>query len=60
LLGRLMGMFLFASLGLYPLSVALVGILVFHFGPVMLFPVAGAMMLVAASFGWLQRDVRDL
>ena len=31
LIGHLMGIFLFASLGLYPFSVALVGILSSHF-----------------------------
>jgi len=60
LLGRLMGIFLFASLGLYPLSVALVGALTSRFGPVLLFPISGAMMLGAAAFGWLQREVRKL
>lgn len=60
LLGRLMGVFLFASLGLYPLSVALVGALTSRFGPVILFPISGAMMLGASAFGWLQREVRKL
>jgi predicted MFS family arabinose efflux permease len=60
LLGRLLGMFLFASLGLYPLSVALVGVLSSHIGPVIIFPISGAMMLLASAFGWLQRDVRQL
>ena len=60
LLGRLLGIFLFASLGLYPLSVALVGVVSSHVGPVILFPISGAMMLVAAAFGWLQRDIRKL
>ncbi|HEV2580044.1 MAG TPA: MFS transporter [Ktedonobacteraceae bacterium] len=60
LLGRLLGMFLFASLGLYPLSVALVGVLSSRIGPVIIFPISGAMMLLASAFGWLQRDVRQL
>lgn len=60
LLGRLLGIFLFASLGLYPLSVALVGVVSSHVGPVILFPISGAMMLGAAAFGWLQRDIREL
>jgi MFS family permease len=60
LLGRLLGIFLFASLGLYPLSVALVGVVSSHVGPVILFPISGAMMLGAAVFGWLQRDIRKL
>ncbi len=60
LMGRLMAVLIFASLGLYPFSVALAGLLTTHFGPVLLFPLSGAMMLVAAIFGWLQRDVRSL
>lgn len=60
LLGRLLGIFLFASPGLYPLSVALVGVVSSHVGPVILFPISGAMMLGAAAFGWLQRDIRKL
>ena len=60
LLGRLLGIFLFASLGLYPLSVALVGVVSSHVGAVSLFPISGAMMLGAAAFGWLQRDIRRL
>src|SRR6266550_259502 len=53
LLGRLMGVFLFASLGLYPFSVALAGIVSSHFGPAILFPISAAMMLGASAFGWL-------
>lgn len=60
LLGRLMGTLMFASLGLYPFSVALAGLLTTRFGPVLLFPLSGAMMLIAAIFGWLQREVREL
>ena len=45
LLGRLMGVFLFASMGLYPFSVALAGIVSSHFGPAILFPISAAMML---------------
>lgn len=60
LLGRLMGTLIFASLGLYPFSVALAGLLTTRFGPVSLFPLSGAMMLLAAIFGWLQREVREL
>jgi MFS family permease len=60
LLGRLMGVFLFASLGLYPFSVALAGILSSHFGPSIIFPISAAMMLGASAFGWLQREIREL
>ena len=60
LLGRVMSVLIFASLGLYPFSVALAGWLTTHFGPTLLFPLSGAMMLVAAVFGWSQRAVREL
>src|SRR5579863_9981619 len=60
LLGRLMGMFLFASLGLYPFSVALAGVVSSHLGPTILFPISAAMMLGASAFGWLQREIRRL
>jgi MFS family permease len=60
LLGRIMAVLLFASLGLYPFSVAFAGMLTARLGPVLLFPLSGAMMLVAALFGCLQREVREL
>lgn len=60
LIGRLMGIFLFASLGLYPFSVALVGILSSHFGPAIIFPISAIMMIVASTFGWFQKEVRAL
>lgn len=60
LLGRLMGVLMVATLGLYPFSVALAGVISTHLGPAILFPISGAMMLAAALFGWLQREVRQL
>lgn len=60
LLGRLMAVLMVATLGLYPFSVALAGIVSTHLGPRILFPVSGAMMLGAALFGWMQREVREL
>ena len=60
LLGRLMGVFLFASLGLYPFSVALVGILSSHFGPAIIFPISAIMMVGASAFGWFQKEIREL
>ncbi|HXX78538.1 MAG TPA: MFS transporter, partial [Ktedonobacteraceae bacterium] len=60
LLGRLMGIFLFASLGLYPFSVALVGILSSRFGPAIVFPISAIMMIAASIFGWFQKEVRAL
>lgn len=60
LLGRLMAVLMVATLGLYPFSVAIAGVLTARLGPAMLFPISGAMMLAAALFGWLQREVRKL
>lgn len=59
LLGRLMAVLMIATLGLYPFSVALVGVVATHIGPQILFPISGAMMLCAALFGLSQRDVRE-
>jgi len=50
----------FASLGLYPFSVALAGIISSHFGPSIIFPISAAMMLGASAFGWFQREIREL
>jgi len=60
LLGRLMAVLMVATLGLYPISVALAGIVSTHAGSRILFPISGAMMLGAALFGWIQREVREL
>ena len=60
LLGRVMAVLMVASLGLYPFSVALAGFISTHFGPTILFPLSGAMMLIAALFGLSQRAIRAL
>src|SRR6266567_1095814 len=60
LLGRLMAVLMVATLGLYPISVALAGIVSTHAGPRILFPISGAMMLGAALFGLIQHEVREL
>ena len=60
LLGRVMGMFMFASFGSYPLSVAIVGIIVAHLGPAIIFPVGGATLFLAVAFGLTRRQLREL
>jgi predicted MFS family arabinose efflux permease len=60
LLGRIMGAFMFANFGLYPLSVAVGGLVVDRFGPAILFPITGAMMFGAILYGIFQRELRDL
>ena len=60
LIGRIMGAFMFANFGLYPLSVAVGGLVVDRFGPAILFPITGVMMFGAILYGIAQRELRDL
>ena len=60
LLGRLMGVFMFASFGSYPLSVAIVGIIVAHLGPAIIFSIGGATLFLAVAFGLTRKQLRDL
>ena len=58
LLGRVMGMLMLCSFGSFPLSVAVSGVLVHHFGPAPFFPVAGGLIAVAILGGLTQREFR--
>ena len=60
LMGRIIGAIMFTSLGTYPISVALGGVLTNRFGPVILFPFSGALLLLALLFGLAQRELRHL
>jgi MFS family permease len=60
LLGRVMGVFMFASFGSYPLSVAIVGFVVARLGPAIIFPISGAVLFLAVLFGLFQRQLREL
>jgi len=60
LLGRVMGAFMFASFGSYPLSVAIVGTIVAHLGPAIIFPISGAVLGIAVVFGLFQKQLREL
>lgn len=60
LLGRVMGTLMFASLGTYPLSVALGGVVVARLGPVVVFPAGGILLALAITYGFFQREVREL
>lgn len=48
-----------ASMGSFPVSVALAGILVQAFGPVPFFPVDGAVLVVIILGALSQRELRD-
>jgi len=58
LFGRVMGTLMLCSFGSFPLSVAVSGVLVHHFGPVPFFPVAGGLIAVAILGGLTQREFR--
>jgi predicted MFS family arabinose efflux permease len=59
LLGRVMSVLMLASMGSFPVSVALAGVLVRALGPVPFFPVAGAVLAVAIPGALTQREARD-
>ena len=60
LMGRVMGLLMFSSFGLYPLSVALAGVLSNQFGPAILFPFGGLLLGLVMVFGMTQRALREL
>ncbi len=60
LMGRVMGLLLFSSSGLYPVSTALAGVLANHVGPAILFPFAGLVLAVVMLFGMTQKVFREL
>jgi MFS family permease len=60
LMGRVMGLFVFAAFGSFPISVVLAGVLTNHFGPAILFPFSGLALILAISFGLTQRELREL
>jgi predicted MFS family arabinose efflux permease len=60
LLGRLSGLILLASFGLYPVSVALGALVVHRVGPAPFFPVAAGLLAVAILAGLGSRNWRDL
>ncbi len=60
LLGRVMSVLMLANLGVYPLSVALGGLVTTHFGPAVLFVATGGLMALASLSGWLEPEMRQL
>jgi MFS family permease len=60
LMGRVMGLLLFGSFGVYPLSVSLAGVLSTHLGPASFFPLSGLLLALAMLFGMTQRALREI
>ncbi|HEU5375912.1 MAG TPA: MFS transporter [Ktedonobacteraceae bacterium] len=60
LMGRVMGLLMFASFGSYPISLALAGVLTNAFGPAILFPFGGATLILAIFLGIAQKELREL
>jgi hypothetical protein len=59
LLGRVMSLVMLASMGAFPASVALSGLVVRHIGPAPFFPAAGAILALAVLLAATQRQFRD-
>jgi MFS family permease len=60
LMGRVMGLLMVSSFGMYPFSVALAGVLANQFGPAILFPLGGLVLVVAMLFGITQKALREI
>jgi MFS family permease len=60
LLGRVMSIVMLASLGTFPLSVVVSGVLVRQIGTTPFFPIAGATLVVAILLALTQREYRTL
>jgi len=59
LIGRVMSLVMLASIGAFPASVALSGVVVRHIGPAPFFPAAGAILVLAVLLALTVRDFRD-
>ena len=59
LLGRLMGLLLLASMGIFPVSVALAGVVVHNFGPAVFFAGAGVSLAITILLSLTQRSWRE-
>ena len=60
LLGRVLSVLLLANVSVYPLSVALAGLVTTRLGPIVLFLATGGLMALASLFGCLQPEMRKL
>ena len=59
LLGRLTGLLMLCSFGVFPISVALGALVVHNYGPALFFPLAGAVLAASILAGLSQRTWRD-
>jgi len=59
LLGRLTGLLMLASFGVFPISVALGALVVHNYGPALFFPLAAAVLAAAILAGLSQRSWRN-
>lgn len=59
LLGRVMGALLFATYSVAPLSTLVIGAAVTRFGPDVMFPASGAVLLLAVMVGLIPREIRQ-
>jgi MFS family permease len=60
LMGRIMGALALTNYGFYPLSVALGGILVAHYGPICVFLLSGSLLMLPCVYGLFQHEFREL
>ncbi len=59
LLGRVMSLVMLAAIGVFPISVAVAGVLVRQFGPTPFFPAAGLVLAVPILAGLCTREIRN-
>jgi len=59
-MGRVMGLLIFGSFGVYPLTVTLAGVLSTQLGPASFFPVGGLLLALAMLLGMTQRALREI
>lgn len=60
LLGRISGVFAFCQFSLYPLSVAIAGLMVVHWGPLSVFLADGVVGFFALVYGLSQGEIREI
>jgi len=59
MMGRLIGVMMFASVGIFPVSVFFAGVIVHASGAAVFFPIAGAILMLAIAAGLTQSSWRE-